>query len=103
MQALRMPFGRHKGKFLDEIPASYLRWVLRECDNITPGLRRAIEAAIDYEEFTPEPPRPGDLAGVVRDWYRDLALTYHPDKGGSVAAMQVVNECHERLKRRVGA
>jgi uncharacterized protein (DUF3820 family) len=26
-----IPFGRHKGKPLDTVPASYLDWLLREC------------------------------------------------------------------------
>jgi uncharacterized protein (DUF3820 family) len=37
-----MPFGRHKGRRLDVIEPSYLRWTLRECSNLSLGLREAI-------------------------------------------------------------
>ena len=37
-----MPFGKYRGKPLAEIPVDYLLWVLANCQNITPKLRRAI-------------------------------------------------------------
>jgi uncharacterized protein (DUF3820 family) len=29
--ALTLPFGRHKGKPLGDVPGDYLRWMLKEC------------------------------------------------------------------------
>lgn len=37
-----MPFGKHKGQPLTEIPIDYLQWLLRQ-DNIDPYLREALE------------------------------------------------------------
>jgi uncharacterized protein (DUF3820 family) len=37
-----MPFGKHRGRRLDAIEPSYLRWALRECSNLSLGLREAI-------------------------------------------------------------
>jgi uncharacterized protein (DUF3820 family) len=112
MQALRMPFGRHKGKFLDEVPVSYLRWVLRECANIPLGLRRAIRGVVEEAEDSGMEARgpaqaentgpPVNWPGIIRDWYRGLARDYHPDRGGSVEAMKVVNEAADRLRKLVG-
>lgn len=38
-----MPFGKHKGARLSEIPHDYLRWLLSSADNLTPAFRREIE------------------------------------------------------------
>lgn len=38
-----MPFGKHKGKTFDEIPLSYLDWVL-SLDNLHPRLEARLEA-----------------------------------------------------------
>jgi hypothetical protein len=46
-------------------------------------------------EQTPTVPW-GDL---VRGWYRQLCLDFHPDRGGTTAAMQAINEAHSRLRR----
>jgi uncharacterized protein (DUF3820 family) len=37
-----IPFGIYKGKRIDLIPDHYLLWAIRECDFLTPHLRRAI-------------------------------------------------------------
>lgn len=37
-----MPFGRHRGRRLEAIEPGYLRWALRECSNLSLGLREAI-------------------------------------------------------------
>jgi hypothetical protein len=36
---------------------------------------------------------------VVRGWYRQLCLDFHPDRGGTTAAMQAINEAHSRLRQ----
>jgi uncharacterized protein (DUF3820 family) len=41
-----MPFGKHKGRQLEAIEASYLRWVLRECSCVSLGLREAIQLVL---------------------------------------------------------
>ena len=28
-----MPWGKHKGKPIDELPSSYLKWLAEECDD----------------------------------------------------------------------
>lgn len=30
---LRMPFGKHKGKLVTDLPSSYLKWLAEECEN----------------------------------------------------------------------
>jgi len=36
-------FGKHKGEKLEDLPESYVRWLLNECDNVGWDLRRALE------------------------------------------------------------
>ena len=41
---MEIPFGKYKGRTLDEIPSDYLRWVLNDIDeNQYPGLFEEIE------------------------------------------------------------
>jgi hypothetical protein len=37
-----MPFGKHKGTPLVDVPTGYLQWVLRNCTDLHPGLRTAL-------------------------------------------------------------
>jgi exodeoxyribonuclease X len=37
-----MPFGKHKGELISQLPVDYKRWALR-LDNITGYLRKALE------------------------------------------------------------
>jgi hypothetical protein len=52
-----LPFGRHKGVPLPDVPASYLQWALRECQ-LSAGLRAALAAELARRsiEAPPMPP-----------------------------------------------
>jgi hypothetical protein len=43
-----MPFGKHKGRRLDEVPRGYLRWMLANCD-LSHDLKADIEAVVKGE------------------------------------------------------
>jgi hypothetical protein len=108
-----MPFGKYQGRELDDVPQDYLLWVLENCKKINPYLRRAILDELGIEESRPasgpQPPdgaggSPGgkELADIVRGWFRQLCLDYHPDRGGSHEAMVAINEAHGRLRQALG-
>lgn len=40
---MKMPFGKHRGEDLEDIPDDYLVWILDNLDDLSPTLRRAIE------------------------------------------------------------
>jgi hypothetical protein len=105
-----MTFGKYSGKRLDEIPIGYLRWLLRECDNLEVWLRLAVEAEL-VRRGEPPPrsgsgaghyPPPVDVRALLQVWFREMSLRWHPDRGGSDAAMQAVVDGYERLKRLAG-
>ena len=37
-----MPFGKHKGELISQVPSDYKQWMLRQ-DNVSPYLRKALE------------------------------------------------------------
>lgn len=99
MDCTRMPFGKHRGRPLSEIPADYLRWVLDNCDNITPRLRAEITRLLNPAA---EPPAGSLTTSVCNQWYRTMAVRFHPDKGGSHEAMKAVNAGRELLLQLAG-
>lgn len=40
--ATRMPFGKHKGEALGDLPLSYVRWLIDKADNLDADLREAL-------------------------------------------------------------
>jgi hypothetical protein len=106
----RMPFGRHRGKKLADIPTPYLAWLLREA-SIEPWLERAVEAELarrDYDEPVCEAPqrnhvrvpRGVTLARALRlieQGRRGMARTEHPDAGGNTEIMAEINATSDWL------
>jgi len=106
MSGERMPWGKYRGRRVEDTPSSYLVWVLEECDNVYPDLRQAIEDALADRFAKPcsfcEGKSSGALsAGLINSWYRKLSLSHHPDRGGSTERMQAINAAHELLKEMV--
>lgn len=112
-----MPFGKWKGHPLPEVPLSYLKWLLRECDNLDPYLRSEVRREVSRRErqgaweerdygggAAPggKPGLPASLPDLIRSWHRELVMIHHPDRGGDVRIMQALNDAHDRLKRLAG-
>jgi hypothetical protein len=118
-----MPFGKHRGLEIGEIPGSYLEWLLTI--DLRPHLRRAVERELvarshhgygrDYGP--PREPHSSQPAGVAvsvtRDdvgllkelfesGYRQMALRYHPDRPrGDTQLMTRLNLLIETLRRQL--
>jgi hypothetical protein len=53
--SLAIPFGKHKNKLLDEVPADYLDWLLRSC-KLSSGLQNAVTAELRRRGNKPPAP-----------------------------------------------
>lgn len=105
---MRMPWGKHKGEELETVPDSYLWWVLENADNASPMLLAAIRRHLGVEEETPKQREHArtivgavlkqDVESAVANVVRQMSKKYHPDRGGGVVQMQVVNEMAAQLR-----
>jgi hypothetical protein len=97
---MEMPFGKHRGRPIEDIPTSYLKWLLTI--SILPDLQFAIESELSARGAGAQKKPPKELTkAVVSTWYRRLSMRFHPDHGGSKVAMQVVNEARELLEEMI--
>lgn len=113
MLHLRMPFGKHKGELVANVPTSYLRWCLRECDLDKP-LRDSITAALSAREpsrgYSRPEPEGGeecrsvvDVRSTLKAWLREMTLRFHPDRTlDDGKAMSAINNGYERLQELFG-
>lgn len=109
----RMPFGKHKGLLLSELPDGYLGWLFEQAD-LNGWLASAVEQ--EYWRRFPPPEDPVKWASVealppvirsvcskiVEAGYRQLALKNHPDRGGDEAAMKAINNAADFLRALFG-
>ncbi len=107
---LRMPFGKHKHKPLDEIPVSYLLWLMANVD-MNPTLRYAVEEEIrsrreGARQYTRPPSQQqasqavGTLnwESVLQRWHHQMVRRWHPDCGGSNEIMAAINSAVDNLR-----
>jgi hypothetical protein len=103
-----MPFGRYRGREIEDLPSDYLDWLLSI--EIRDRLRDAVERELEarcMREYVPAPEpfvihlRPGevDLARLVFDLgYRAAAKALHPDAGGDPDDMIRLNAFAENVR-----
>jgi hypothetical protein len=101
---MRMPFGKHRGEQLADVPSSYLCWCLESCTNLQPFLECAIRDEM-ARRFGNRPsasdrstPASLSLCETLGGWYRKMSLRFHPDRGGSDEAMAALNVAREELE-----
>jgi hypothetical protein len=99
----RMPFGKHRGWLLSELPDDYLDWLLH-LDNLRPPLRRALDAEARQREPAHRPAIPilpcvkPDLAAeLIEAGRRAVAARHHPDRGGDGEHLAALNDAADRL------
>jgi hypothetical protein len=101
---MRMTFGKHNGRLLTDVPTGYLRWLLRECDNLEPRLREGVlwtlrDRGVPAKEEPPEHYAPPARVWepLVKVWFTRLARKWHPDRGGDGKAMAALNDARALL------
>jgi uncharacterized protein (DUF3820 family) len=60
---MRMPFGKHKGKLMEDIPVDYFEWCLRELEDLSPSLRDEMQNQILLKQGKGVPRREGKIEG----------------------------------------
>lgn len=107
-----MPWGRHRGRAIADVPSSYLCWVLESANNPERALKEAIKkelgerfgtvrTKIVYETVK----GPGQLERrlrplgreIVQRGYRACAKDHHPDVGGDHDAMITLADARDAL------
>jgi len=103
---MKMPFGKYKGEEVDSIPEEYLQWLWEEVDlrgQLKRSVRHVLRAYTIHRDEPADEPCDKCLEVVnvgpdkIKRVYREMAMRWHPDRGGTVQAMQAINEFHERL------
>ena len=100
-----LPFGKHRGKSLCEVPRSYLRWLDSqtwfhdEHPFLADDIRRFLGTSSDAN---PEPESqqqtPMLVADTLKSWRRTVLAKWHPDRpGGSHSAFLAVNDAVQTL------
>jgi hypothetical protein len=97
---MEMPFGKHRGRPIEDIPTGYLQWLLTI--SVLPDLQYAVEEELSARKVgTRKPPPTALTTPVVAGWYRRLSMRFHPDHGGSKEAMQAINAARELLEEMI--
>lgn len=114
--SVHMPFGKHRGLPLEDIPGDYLSWVLRCAEAADDWLKARIREELDRrsgrshaqdgsestnghaEARGPPCDLKAVLSGLAKRWFAQLARQYHPDRAlDDGKAMSVVNNAREVL------
>jgi hypothetical protein len=100
-----MPFGKHRGKPLGEVPEAYLLWLLDTLKQDHVDLQDAIRK---YLHGSIRPRRPPlldweDLHHLVERWVWEMQRRFDPNAGGSVEALRFLEVAHRRLIELLGA
>ena len=98
---MRMTFGKHKGRELSDIPHDYLLWVLDNCGTASLTLRMEIGRILRFDHTAGRNGNQNLTTPIVDEWYRKLALRFHPDHGGDHRAMVAVNAGRDLLLQMV--
>lgn len=107
-----MPFGKHRGKLLSDIPTDYLEWLMTI--DLRMGLREAVEAEVRKRRqgqerswaaagpvVVPENVRQAVLE-IVHAGFAAASLKHHPDHGGSNDRMRELLEARSWLATTLG-
>jgi hypothetical protein len=97
-----MPWGKHRGKELSEVPECYCRWALENASSLDGPLREAIRQRLGLLPQQQQSDQTAQLVETVRtalrDIHRAMALRFHPDRGGSTQAMAAINHMNDCLQ-----
>lgn len=112
-----MPFGKHKGKSIHDLPHSYLYWLVSKCEFANEAIKNEAIKALNGDvrrEIAAAYQRGFDDAasfyetrnGDKRDDYKEIdaeiramCCILHPDHGGTVESMKRLNRIRELIAK----
>jgi uncharacterized protein (DUF3820 family) len=83
-KGIEMPFGKHAGRALGDLPTGYRRWCLKTLENARSELRAAL--ALSLGEQPADHPRPEPSSTTRTSRPRDPADVVNLDMGGDPLA-----------------
>ena len=89
-----MPFGKNRGEAVENLQDSYVQWLWDNIELRGPLLYEIEQRILEINSGR-EIARAEFKTSPVKAAYRQMALKYHPDKGGNNEAMQIINEFYE--------
>ena len=96
---MRMPWGKYRGYELESLPDDYLWWLYGRDLMSNWDLSEEVSCMVHDrfpEKFTvyssPMVQSHGINPDDINRIYRKLAAKWHPDRGGTTAAMQALND-----------
>jgi hypothetical protein len=94
-----MPFGKHKGLSVYELPDNYLLWLQNNIELREP-LKTHVVNEVEARGLIPFKSSGTLDPDKVKGIYRELSLRFHPDRiGGDAEAQRALNLFYERLTR----
>jgi hypothetical protein len=95
---MRMPFGKYKGLMVEEVPIEYLHWLWSNVSLFDP-----LKSEVHFQIYGFDLPTANTVNDIpendeISRIYKQLAMKWHPDRGGTKEAMQAINEFREMLK-----
>lgn len=114
---MTMPFGKHRGCLVTDLPSDYLRWLFEQVD-LHGGLLDAVTREYNLrfrsqrtQERTAARPITISIAvehvpmarEILDLGYRAAAKAHHPDHGGDHSAMQLLNAAASSMRSQLTA
>lgn len=115
---MKLNFGKHKGQDIEDVPDSYLTWVLDNCpklgettttaikkklgiinDEYQAQMRSQLAQAVIRAKIDARGEARDEAISALKTVYRTLSRKYHPDMGGDTAKMAAINEYHEQVTK----
>jgi hypothetical protein len=105
-----LDFGKHRGKFIHEVPRSYLRWLneqpwfAEEHPFLADHVRRLLGTSETAQETRQQQQPASLMADTLKTWRRAVLTKWHPDRaGGSHAAFIAVSDAVDSLASMLAA
>jgi hypothetical protein len=89
-----MPFGKWRGTPLLHVPHDYLEWLVGHVE-LRPPLRGYVLERLHELRGTDDQASTAEID--FESLRRRFALKYHPDRGGSTAAMAAINDVFDAI------